>query len=246
MTARFEQMLRQREYAVLALLILTLIGVGIVNPAFLSGANLQDMLVASVPTMIVACGLTFVVILGEIDISVGSLMGLLATLLGQLTSPTHAGWPVAAGVAVVLAGGAAVGLLNGLLVTVGRMPSIIVTLAMLTILSGVNLLLMNGLWITDLPPGLRFLGIGTFLHLPISLWVALVVVALSAILARETPLGRRIYAAGSSPDAARLAGLSVPRLKIFAFGLTGFLTAVATVVSVPPAVGYRIRHWAGL
>ena len=233
MTAFLDRLTRQREPSVLALLLLTLAVVGAIKPAFLSPANLRDMLVQDVPVLLIACGLTLVVVLGEIDISVGSLMGLLAAVIGHLTSPSHAGWPVAAGVAVALALGTAVGLLNGLLVTFGRMPSIIVTLAMLTILRGLSIALLNGQDITDLPPGLRFFGIGTFLGLPISLWTAFVIVALAVMLARETPLGRRIYAAGSNPDAARLAGLPVWKLKLFAFTLTGFLTAVATVVSVP-------------
>lgn len=223
----------RREGGVLALLILTLVGVGAVNPAFLAGGNLQDILVASARTVIVACGLTFVIVLGEIDISVGSLLGLLAIVLGQLTSPTHAHWPVGAGVAVTLLVGGAVGLVNGLLVAYGRVPSIIVTLGTLTILQGVNQTLLAGRWITDLPPGLRFFGIGNWLGIPVSLWTAGIVIVLASLLARDTPLGRRLYAAGSNPDAARLAGLPVARLKLFAFTLTGFLTAVAAVVSVP-------------
>ncbi len=233
MTLLWDRLARQREYGVLALLLLTLAIVGIINPAFLSVGNLSDMLVQDVRVIIIACGLTLVIVLGEIDISVGSLMGLLAALLGQLTSPSHAHWPVAASIAVTLALGTTVGLINGLLVTFGRMPSIIVTLGMLTILRGLSIALLNGQDITDLPPGLRFFGIGTFLGVPISLWTALIVVGLTVTLARETPLGRRIYAAGSSPEAARLAGLPVWKLKLFAFTLTGFLTAVATVVSVP-------------
>ena len=228
-----DRVARQREYGVLGLLLLTLAAVGVVNPAFLSATNLQEMLVAAVPTVIVACGLTLVIVLGEIDISVGASMGLLATVMGHLTSPSHTGLPVAAGVGITLLLGAAIGLVNGLLVTLGRMPSIIVTLGMMTVLQGVNQLLLNGQWITDMPPGLRFLGIGTFLHVPVSIWTALVIVVLAVLLARETPLGRRIYAAGSNPEAARLSGLSVNALKLFVFTLTGFLTAVATAVSVP-------------
>ena len=229
----FRRLTRQREVSILALLIFTLLAVGAVNPAFLAAGNLRDLLLQSVPTIIAACGLTLVIVLGEIDISIGSMMGLLATIMGLLTSPSRAGWPVLPSIALILLLGGGLGLLNGLLVTIGRMPSIIVTLAMLTILQGVNLTLMNGQWITDLPPGLRFFGIGTLLGVPVSLWTAAAVVALSVLLTRETPLGRRIYAAGSNPDAARLAGISANRLELFAFTLTGFLTALATVVSVP-------------
>lgn len=237
------RLLRQREYGLLGLLVLTLLVVGLINPAFLSGGNLRDTLVSAVPTIIVACGLTLVIVLGEIDISMGSLLGLLATVMGQLTSPTHAHLPVGLGILLTLLLGSMVGLTNGLLVAFGRMPSIIVTLGMMTVLHGLNLVLINGQWITDMPPGLRFFGIGRFLGIPISLWVALIVVALTVGLARETPLGRRIYAAGSNPEAARLAGVSVRGMKLFVFTLTGFLTGVAAVVSVPllsviePSVG---------
>lgn len=228
-----DRIARQREWGVFALLLVTLLSVGLVNHRFLSADNLRGMLVQDVPTVIVACGLTLVVVMGEIDISVGSMMGVLATVLGRLTSPSHAGWPVAAGVVVVLLLGAALGLLNGLLVTWGRMPSIIVTLGMLTVLAGVNQVLLGGQWITDMPPGLRALALGQFLRVPVSVWTALVVVVLAVLLARETALGRRLYAAGSNPDAARLAGLPVNALKVFVFALTGFLTAIATIVSVP-------------
>ena len=243
LSLRFGGLTRQREYGVLGLLVLTLIVVGLINPAFLASGNLRDILVSSVPSVIVACGLTFVVLMGEIDISMGSLMGVLATVMGLLTSPSHAHWPVGVGIAATLLLGSAVGLINGLLVAYGRMPSIIVTLGMLTVLQGVNLVLINGKWITDLPPGLRFFGIGRILSVPVSVWTAVIVVACAVVLARETPLGRRLYAAGSNPDAARLVGLPVRTLKLFVFTLTGFLTAVAAIVSVPllsviePSVG---------
>ena len=232
--AGLKNLFRQREGSVLALLIFTLLAVGAVNHAFLAPGNLRDLLLQSVPTIIAACGLTLVIVLGEIDISIGSMMGLLATLLGILTSPSRAGWPVLAGIAVVLLMGAGLGLLNGLLVTMGRMPSIIVTLAMLTILQGVNLTLMNGQWITDLPPGLRFFGIGTVLGIPFSLWTAGdcrgAVCPAHAGNAARTPDLR-----GGQPPRRGASRREFPRnrLKIFAFTLTGFLTALATVVSVP-------------
>jgi ribose/xylose/arabinose/galactoside ABC-type transport system permease subunit len=217
----------------MVLLLAIIAAVGAVNHAFLRPANLRDMLIDDVPTVIVACGMTLVLVTGEIDISVGSLMGLLATVLGQITSPSHAGLPVAAGIAAVLLLGLGVGLINGFLVTVARMPSIIVTLAMLTILQGVGLMLMNGEWITDMPAGLRFFGIGSWLGIPVSLWTAVAAVLIFMLLASWTPLGRRLWAVGSNPDAARLAGLPARKLKVFAFAMTGLLTAVATVVSVP-------------
>ena len=236
------RMTRRREYNVLALLVFTVAIVGLFNHSFVGLGNLEDICVAAVPSIIIGCGLTFVILLGEIDISVGSMLGLLATVMGQISSPTHAAQPAALAIVVTLLLGASIGLLNGVLVAYGRMPSIIVTLGMLTVLRGINLSLINGQFITDLPPALRFFGIGNLLGIPVSLWTAATVVCLAAVVARETPLGRRIYASGSNPDAARLAGLPVQGLKLFVFMLTGFLTAVAAIVSVP-RLGVINRGW---
>jgi len=225
--------LRRREFHVAAVLLLTVAVVGTVNPGFLAPGNVRDMLVNCAPTAIIACGVTLVMLTGEIDISVGSLMGLLAATVGLLTSVRHGGLPVYAGVGLTLLLAAGVGLANGLLVTVTRIPSIIVTLAMLTALRGATTLLMGGEWVTDLPPDLRFLGTGQVLGLPVSIWMVIAVVAFSVVLARRTPLGRRIYAVGSNPRSAETVGLSPRRVRLFVFAATGLLTGVATLVSAP-------------
>jgi ribose/xylose/arabinose/galactoside ABC-type transport system permease subunit len=224
---------RKREYGVLALLLLVLIVVSAVNPSFLAAGNLRDLLIKAAPVVIVACGMTLVIVVGEIDISVGSMMGVLAAVLGALASTTQAGLPVAVAIPAVLLLGALLGGINGLLVTVGRVPSIIVTLGMLTLLKGITEIVMGGEWIKDLPPDLRWFGTGAVLGVPVPVLTAALVFGLCWLLARETPLGRRLYAVGGNPDAAHLLGLPVRPLKWFAFALTGFLTALATVVSVP-------------
>ena len=187
--APLRRVLRRREFGVGVLLILTGLAVSALNPNFATFVNVRELLVQAAPTAIVACALTFVIVTGEIDISVGSLMGLLAALLGLLASPAHAGLPPMVAVLVTLAAGAAIGLLNGVLVAFGGAPSIIVTLGMLTALRGVTELLMGGEWITDLPPGLRVLGTGAWLGIPLSIWVGGAVVAAAAVFARRTPLG---------------------------------------------------------
>jgi rhamnose transport system permease protein len=229
----FRRTALRRESGVACLLGFMFAAAGIVNPAFLTAGNLSDMLVQCVPAMIVGCGLTFVIVTGEIDISVGSLLGLLAALMGVLASPQRLGLPVSVVIIATLAAGASVGFLNGLLVTIGRVPSIIVTLGMLSALRGATELLMGGEWITDLPPGLRTIGTGALWTVPVSVWIAAICIALSLWLAQRTPLGLRLYAIGSNPEAARLAGLPIISAKLFAFTLTGVLTAVAALVTVP-------------
>ena len=174
---------QRREYGVAILLAATLAVVSWKNPAFVSATNSSDLLVQCAPVAIVGCELTFVIVTGEIDISVGSLMGLLAAVMGLACSPQHANWPVWLTVVVTLLAGAASGLVTGALVTFGRAPSIIVTLGMLTALRGLTELLMGGEWITDLPAGLRILGTRPLLGVPISVLVAAVVVAGSMLLA---------------------------------------------------------------
>ena len=226
-----KQLARQREWGVALLVAVTFIIVGAINRDFLAPNVIRDILVASTPFVIVGCGLTFVIVTGEIDISVGSLMALCAVIVAKLSAASQANLPVPLAIAIMLAVATAVGLLNGLLVTIGRVPSIIVTLGMLTALRYPTEKLIGGTWITGLPPGLRYFGTGAWLGVPISIWTAAIIAVAATVLARNTPLGRRVYAVGSSPSAARLAGISTTRIKIFAFTLTGFLVGIATLVS---------------
>ncbi len=136
-------------------------------------------------------------------------------------------------IALTLLVGIGIGFLNGLLVTLGRLPSIIATLGTLTLLRGATDLVMQGTWITNLPPSLRVLGNGTVAGVPICLWTAIVVAAASWLVLRRTPLGVRLYAVGGNQDAAALARISPARIKLLAFTVTGFLTAVAALVTVP-------------
>jgi ribose/xylose/arabinose/galactoside ABC-type transport system permease subunit len=123
-----------------------------------------------------------------------------------------------------------VGLLNGVLVAYGKVPSIIVTLGMMTVLKGGTLLLLKGEWVRNLPDGLRFLGTGSVFGVPFSVLVAVFVAVWAIWVAGRTKFGRRVYALGSNPKAAELVGLPTKRVKLAVFALTGLLTAVATLI----------------
>ena len=243
----FSRMLAQREIGVGIILAVTVVIVGFVNPSFIAPGNIRETLIRIAPFAIIGCGLTFVIVTGEIDISVGSLMGFLAAIMGTLASPSHANLPVPLALLITIATGTGIGLLTGALVSFGRAPSIIVTLGMLAILRSCTESIMRGEWIKDLPEALRFFGTGSIFAIPVSVWTTAIVVTLAALAAQFTPLGRRIYAVGSNPHAAVLAGVSPKRIKLFAFALTGFLTAVATIVSVPqlriidPGIGLGVE-----
>lgn len=225
--------LRRREYGLIVLILLVGAVVSVVDAHFLAPQNLVDILVRSAPTAIVACGVMLVVVTGEIDISVGSLMGLLAAVLGVLVSRNE--WAVSMwiGLPATLILGTLIGTCTGLLVTIGRVPSIIATLGLLTGLRGVTMLVMGGENIDGLPQDLAAAAKYGLWGLPLSVWVAAVVILATCGIIWCTPLGRRLYAVGSSRFAARMVGLSERRLKLFAFAYVGFLTALATVVDVP-------------
>lgn len=226
-------LVRQREFGLTVLIALLLVVVGQVDAGFFALGNLRDLLVRCAPTAIVACGVMLVVVTGEIDISVGSLMALLAALLGLTLSTHEWHWPAWAGISATLLTGTCIGLSTGALVTFGRVPSIIVTLGLLTALRGITTWVMGGENIDGLPEWLgRWTKHGMF-GLPLNVWVAAAVVGFTAVLISHMPLGRRLFAVGSSRHAARIAGLSEQRLKLFVFAYTGFLTALATVVDVP-------------
>ena len=222
-----------REFGLLCLILFVGAGVSVVDAGFLAGGNVRDILVRCAPTAIVACGVMLVIVTGEIDISVGALMGLLAAVMGKLISQDEASLSLWVGIPITLLAGSLVGISTGLLVTVGRVPSIIATLGLLTSLRGATMLIMGGENIDGLPDRLSALTKYGPLGIPISLWVAVAVILLTATMISRMPLGRKIYALGSSRYSAQMLGLSETRLKLFVFGYVGFLTALATVVDVP-------------
>ena len=223
----------RREVGLVLLIAAAVVTVSYVDRGFLDPINLRDIFVRCAPTAIVACGVMLVVVTAEIDISVGSLMGLLAAMMGLLVSKDHADLSLWIGLPLTLLAGTTIGAVTGLLVAVGRVPSIIATLGLLTLLRGCTTLLMEGQNIDGLPDGLNRMTKTGLVGIPISIWTAGVVVASTWVLIHHLPLGRRLYALGSSHYSARMIGLSDKRLKLFVFAYTGFLTAVATIVDVP-------------
>lgn len=226
-------LVQKRETGLLILIALVIAVVSFVDPRFLAWGNLRDLLVRSAPTVIIACGVMLVVVTAEIDISVGSLMALLASLMGLMISQNEWGWPTWLGILLTLLLGTLIGFGTGLIVSVGKVPSIIVTLGLMTALRGITTWMMGGENIDQLPESLSYLAKQGFLGLPIGIWVATAVILFTGVIISHTPLGRRLFAWGSSSHSALMSGLSEHQLKLFVFAYTGFLTALATVVDVP-------------
>lgn len=226
-------LLGRREMWVVALIVMSAIVVGLLKPSFLSIGNLRDILADAAPVAIIACAVTLVIVTAEIDISVGSMLALSAAVLGLCCYGSDPAMPVWLGATLAIATATAIGMVNGVLVTVGRVPSIIVTLGMMTVLRGVTQLVMEGRAIEGRPTSLETLATGRIAGVPISILVAGIIVALTIGLVRYTPIGLRVYAVGSNARAATLAGVSVAWTKFFCFTLVGLFTGIATLLYVP-------------
>jgi len=195
----------------------------IASPVFATSANLLNVALATSVTALLAAGQTFVIILAEIDLSVGAILGFSAAITAMVLRH-HS---TLTGIVVGLAVGAAAGLVNGLLVTKTRMPSFIATLATLSILSGLALQLTQGNPVSVTDYNFQNIGQARIAGIPTPVWIMIVVFVIFGILLARTRFGRYAYATGDNAEAAKLSGISVDRVKILAFVISGALAALA-------------------
>ena len=197
-------------------------------PGYFGRENLLDMLLANIPVLIIAVGMTLVILTAQIDISVGSLFAVCGVAGGVFAK---AGVPVPAVALAACVSGAALGALNGSLVAYRRVPSIVVTLAAMVALRDALRWATQGAWVQNLPPGFQWLGFTQLSYPAIVIVVAGGVTIAAAWGLRNLAGGRAIYAVGSNEEAARLAGIDT-RLVIFSvFTLNGALTGLAALVN---------------
>jgi rhamnose transport system permease protein len=221
-----------------------LVAVAVAAPSFFSGANLRDLALINAPVLLVAVGMTLVILVGEIDISVGSQFAVCSVVAGVLA---REGVPMALVPLCVLAVGAAMGALNGLLVGRLGLPSIIVTLAMLVAWRDALRWVTEGAWVQDLPANFQWFGLAPGASQALIVGVALGVTALFAWVLRNVGAGRAVYAVGSEAEAARLAGIDPPRVRFAVFTLMGALVGLAAVLnavrftSVPSNAGVGLE-----
>jgi ribose/xylose/arabinose/galactoside ABC-type transport system permease subunit len=223
---RLGRLFASQEAVLLLCLLLLFVTVGTYNPRFLSQNNLQSIFLGNAYVAVAAIGMSMVIISGNIDISVGSLIGVLATISGSIAV---AGWPIPlAWIVPVLCGVAVTGLI-GLAVAYLRIPSIVVTLGMLSILKGGLISVTGGAWIGNLPQGYHLAQMRP-LDVPMPVWFMLVLTALAALWMRYSATGRAIYAVGGNPEAARLSGISERRTIVTVFLIHGLFVGIAAVL----------------
>jgi len=195
----------------------------VATPYFFTSSNLMAIALAASITALLAIGETFVIILGEIDLSVGAMLGF-TSVITALVLP-QAG--LVAGLLAGLGAGAGAGLINGLLVTKVNMPSFIATLASLSILSGLTLYLTKGNPVGVSSDAFRLIGTGRILAVPAPIWILLLCAVVFGILLARSKFGRQVYATGDNFEAAHLSGMPVDRVKVAAFVISGVLAGIA-------------------
>ena len=225
-----KKLLHSREITSIAFIIFMFLGVGAINPAFLSSANIWLCLNSSVVYTVVAVGIALVIITGEIDVSVGATLGITAAVSSTMIRDGQP-WFVAIGAALLI--GLAIGTINGIGVTVLKVPSIIMTLGINGIVRGLIYVFTNGKWVENIPFDYknlaqgRLLGSITYFYLG----AILLIVAVHLILTR-TKRGKYLAAVGDNIGGSILLGIPVDMTKFAAFALCGVLAAVGGVLYV--------------
>ncbi|MFF0191820.1 ABC transporter permease [Streptomyces anulatus] len=225
-TRLVDRVFRMRELAILLVLLVMIVVTQLGNSAFLSEQGIKDLLLNATILVLVATGQSLVVITRNVDLSVGSTLGISAFAAG--TYLQGGGHPVVAVVLAVLLG-VGFGLLNGLLVSLGQVPALVVTLGTLYIIRGVDSIWVGSRQITaaDLPDGFVDFGSGGISAVPWLAMLALVLLVSTAYYLKHFGSGRELYALGSDPEAARLAGIPVRRRILLAYTFCGALAGLA-------------------
>jgi rhamnose transport system permease protein len=222
-----EAAFRLRELGIFAALVICIVLFSVRATNFLTVGNWQDIATDVAMVAVVAVGETMVVLTRNIDLSVGSVVGLTAYISSN-TLQHHHHLPLVVIALIAMGVGAACGLGNGILVAYGRIPAIIATLATLSIYRGILFEITHGqnVLASNLPANFLNFSSHTPLGLPILAWIALVVAVIGAVILRWAPWARDFYAIGSNPDAARFTGIPIGRRLLAAFILSGALAGL--------------------
>ena len=197
------------------------------TPYFLTVSNLLNVLEQTSINAVIAAGMTFVIISGGIDLSVGSLVALSGVVLALCL---QAGLPVPVSIAAALAGGGVFGILNGLTITWGRLPPFIATLGMMSVARGCALLFTDGRPISGFEESFRQIATARLAGIPAPVFVTVAVYAAAWFALSETRFGRYVYAMGGNEEATRLSGVNVRVHKTMVYAVSGLASAVAAIL----------------
>ena len=227
MDARNFLMHRLRQFGTLGGLLLLSGVLWALSPYFLSVSNLLNIAEQTATIATIAAGMTFVIISGGIDLSVGSVLAFAGVVMA---SALHAGVGAPLGIAVALGAGALCGALNGFFITFGKLPPFIATLGMMSVARGAALMFTEGRPVSGFSESFRFLAVGQVFHVAMPVIIMLVLYAVAHLALTRTKLGRYTYAIGGNEKAAILAGVNVKLYKIMIYALAGLLAGLAAII----------------
>ena len=240
-TKRSQALLKREGLGVFAILVLLIIILSVFSPYFLTAENLTNVLLQSVFLMVVSFGMMFVLTIGGIDLSVGSVLGLCGGVIGWLMLQGINMW---AAIIIGLLLGTLIGTFNGIVITKLRISPFLTTFAMLYIARGLLFLLTAEEPVRNFAtPQFKFIARGNLWGIPAAVWITLVIFLICYFIFQFTSFGRKVIATGSNREAAYLSGISTDRITIKVYALSGFLAAAAGVLltsrltSVQPLMG---------
>ena len=217
--------------AILVAFVVLCVALYLANPNFLDPINIRNVLRQTSINAILAIGMTFVILTGGIDLSVGSILafgGMVASIL--VSSSLGEVYPVFIALPVGLLAGLALGLVNGAITGYLRVPSFVVTLGMLSAARGLTLIASDGRPVSRLSEGYLFIGQGAFLGVPVPILIMFGAYALAWFVLYRTTFGRYVYAVGGNEEAAKISGVRVRLVKFSVFGISGLLSALGGVI----------------
>ena len=204
--------------------------VAVINPRFLSVANILNVFRQSSINAVIAIGMTFVILTGGIDLSVGSILAFCGAVSAAMLS---SGMNPVLSLLVALVLGLFFGIVNGVLVSVMKLQAFIVTLVTMTFLRGATLVFTNGKPITVNDGGALFenIGGGYLFNIPIPIYITLILFVVGHYILTNTRFGRYTYAIGGNEEATKLSGIKVNNIKIWIYGISGILSALAGIIT---------------
>jgi len=217
-----------QKYGVIISFVVICVGISIISPHFLTLTNLLIVVKQITINAMLAFGVTYVIVSGGIDLSMGSVVAVSGVVAALFAQPD--GYPLVVALSAGVSVGLIIGLFNGLVVTYGKVPSFIVTLGTMTIGRGLALIISNGRPISNLSESFGYIGNGVFLGIPFPIIMLAVVFLGCLIILNKTVLGRYIYAVGGNEEAAKASGINVKKIKITVYTLCGGLSAIGGII----------------
>ncbi|MDR1280591.1 MAG: ribose ABC transporter permease [Opitutaceae bacterium] len=218
----------KENLGILVALAVMCIGLSIYSDVFLTQNNILNVLRQTSTNLIIACGMTMVIILGGIDLSVGSIIALSGCVTGGLIA--YNGVPLPLAVLAGLLAGTLTGAFNGLIIARTTIPAFIVTLGTMNMARGLAYVYTGGQPIRIINENFNFIGAGYVGALPAPVIYLVVILVISILIMNNTRLGRHIYAVGGNPQAARFSGIKIDRIKFFVHTFSGLMSAIAGII----------------